>query len=278
MELDDADNTKAAQTLWDFHREQVERGCTGGTRGEAGRDGHGPNNLLRDVQMEAPQCEQRGGDWSVVRRHLQELIRENSELRKRLTLALQRCLLAGRCTAHQEELTQTELRLWDRRLLLTRTVSAQKTKTISFINGDMRHVLEDGKVVYYYASAQITHTTHPSGLEILHFPNQQIGKRPEEKRHPGGRREIVFPDETIKSLEPDGSERTIFSDGTIVLVSPSGEKMIDFPSGERDVHTPQFQRREYPDGTVRTIYPDGRQQTQYTSGRVREKIRVTQSE
>ncbi|XP_062268069.1 centromere protein J isoform X3 [Platichthys flesus] len=222
MELDDADNTKAAQTLWDFHREQVERGCTGGTRGEAGRDGHGPNNLLRDVQ--------------------------------------------------------TELRLWDRRLLLTRTVSAQKTKTISFINGDMRHVLEDGKVVYYYASAQITHTTHPSGLEILHFPNQQIGKRPEEKRHPGGRREIVFPDETIKSLEPDGSERTIFSDGTIVLVSPSGEKMIDFPSGERDVHTPQFQRREYPDGTVRTIYPDGRQQTQYTSGRVREKIRVTQSE
>ncbi|CAB1449795.1 unnamed protein product [Pleuronectes platessa] len=119
------------------------------------------------------------------------------------------------------------------------------------------HVLEDGKVVYYYAGAQITHTTHPSGLEILHFPNKQI-----EKRHPGGRREIVFPDETIKSLEPDGSERTIFSDGTIVLVSPSGEKMIDFPGGERDVHTPQFKRRQYPDGTVRTIYPDGRQQTQ----------------
>ncbi|XP_047194081.1 centromere protein J isoform X1 [Hippoglossus stenolepis] len=196
---------------------------------------------------------------------------------------------------------QTELRLWNRSLLLTRRiVSTQKTKTVSFFNGDMKHVLEDGKVVrsqfdsvrsvwmlcvhaspdrtcvlqvYYYASAQITHTTHPSGLEILHFPNKQI-----EKRHPGGRREIVFPDQTIKSLEPDGSERTIFSDGTIVLVSPSGEKMIDFPSGEREVHTPQFKRREYPDGTVRTTYPDGRQQTKYTSGRVREKIRVTQSE
>ncbi|CAB1458077.1 unnamed protein product [Pleuronectes platessa] len=116
MELDAADKTMAAQTLWDFHREPVERGCTGGTRAEATRDGHGPNNLLRDVQalsqqMEAPQCQQRGGDWSVVRRHLQELIRENSELRKRLTLALQRCLLAGRCTAHQEELTQVFVKM-----------------------------------------------------------------------------------------------------------------------------------------------------------------------
>lgn len=31
--------------------------------------------------------------------------------------------------------------------------------------------------VYHYAGSQITCTTYPSGLEVLHFPNKQIGKR-----------------------------------------------------------------------------------------------------
>nr|XP_019960592.1 PREDICTED: uncharacterized protein LOC109640837 isoform X2 [Paralichthys olivaceus] len=269
MEHDDPDKTKTAQTFWGFHREPVEGGCTGGNRKEVMKNQHSLNELeSRDVQD--------GGDWSVVRCHLQELIRENLELRKRLTLTPQRCLQAGRCTAPTRSANQQEqkqLRLCDGSFLLTRRIiSTQKTKTVSFFNGDVKHVSEDGRVVYYYASAQITHTSYPGGLEILHFPNKQI-----EKRHPGGRREILFPDQTIKSSEPDGSERTIFSDGTIVLVSPSGEKMIDFSSGEREVHTSQFKRREYPDGTVKTIFPDGRQETKYPSGRVREKTRVAQS-
>lgn len=41
-----------------------------------------------------------------------------------------------------------------------------------------------------------------------------------EKRHPGGKREILFPDQTIKYLEPDGNEKTIFPDGTVVHLSP----------------------------------------------------------
>ncbi|KAI3364460.1 hypothetical protein L3Q82_011253 [Scortum barcoo] len=140
----------------------------------------------------------------------------------------------------------------------------QKTKTVTFFNGDIKHILEDGKVVYYYAGSQTTHTTYPSGLEVLHFPNKQI-----EKRHPGGKREILFPDQTIKYLEADGSERTIFPDGTIVHLSPSGEKTVDFPSGQREIHTSQYKRREDPDGTVKTIYINGQQEIKYASGRVR---------
>lgn len=77
------------------------------------------------------------------------------------------------------------------------------SKTVTLFNGDIKHVLEDGKVVssaatsvtyccnsdvnidvllicvlqvYYYAGSQITQTTYPSGLVVLHFPNKQIGK------------------------------------------------------------------------------------------------------
>ncbi|KAF0023869.1 hypothetical protein F2P81_024499 [Scophthalmus maximus] len=166
---------------------------------------------------------------------------------------------------------QTGRRASDRRGLATSAAAGsrnaipahRKTETVTFFNGDVKHTSGDGKVVYYYAGPQTTHTTYPSGLEILHFPNRQI-----EKRHPGGQREILFPDRTIKCLEPDGSERTIFGDGTIVHVSPSGEKTVDFPSGQREIHTSRYKRREYPDGTVKTVFPGGRQETKYPSGRV----------
>ncbi|XP_023285757.1 uncharacterized protein LOC111672552 [Seriola lalandi dorsalis] len=289
MEHDDPDQTKMRQTSWGFHRENLERSCKGGDvlgdrkEGEAMRSQHSLDKLdtseveaLRQ-QMEAlqQQFKQRESDWSVVRHQLQELIRENCELRRKLTAAPQCPLLARRCTAaahtlHQEEQTEMERLLSNRCNLMTFTnrtkkdISAeQKTKTVAFVNGDVKHILEDGKVVYYYAGSQTTHTTYPSGLEILHFPNKQI-----ERRHPGGKREILFPDQTIMYLEPDGSERTIFSDGTVVHLSPSGEKVVDFPNGQTELHTRQYKRREYPDGTVRTVYANGRQETKYASGRV----------
>ncbi|XP_035472783.2 uncharacterized protein si:ch211-140l13.3 isoform X3 [Scophthalmus maximus] len=257
-----------------FHRETVERGGADGPfdreRGDAARKQHGLRQpqSRREVQSE--------GDWSVVRRRLEELIRENSELRKKLTVTPQCHLQADRCTAttpvaSHERRTQTGRRASDRRGLATSAAAGsrnaipahRKTETVTFFNGDVKHTSGDGKVVYYYAGPQTTHTTYPSGLEILHFPNRQI-----EKRHPGGQREILFPDRTIKCLEPDGSERTIFGDGTIVHVSPSGEKTVDFPSGQREIHTSRYKRREYPDGTVKTVFPGGRQETKYPSGRV----------
>ncbi|XP_008054812.1 centromere protein J [Carlito syrichta] len=141
-----------------------------------------------------------------------------------------------------------------------------KTITVTFFNGDVKQVMPDERVIYYYAAAQTTHTTYPEGLEVLHFSSGQI-----EKHFPDGRKEITFPDQTIKNLFADGQEESIFPDGTIVRVQRDGNKIIEFNNGQREVHTTQFKRREYLDGTVKTVYANGHQETKYTSGRVRVK-------
>nr|XP_048297960.1 centromere protein J isoform X2 [Myodes glareolus] len=141
-----------------------------------------------------------------------------------------------------------------------------KSITVTFFNGDVKQVMPDERVVYFYAAAQTTHTTYPEGLEVLHFSSGQI-----EKHFPDGRKEITFPDQTIKNLFADGQEESIFPDGTIVRVQRDGNKIIEFNNGQRELHTAQFKRREYPDGTVKTVYANGHQETKYTSGRVRVK-------
>ncbi|XP_064411242.1 centromere protein J [Latimeria chalumnae] len=143
-----------------------------------------------------------------------------------------------------------------------------KSITVTFFNGDIKKIMPDQRVVYYYADAQTTHTTYPNGLEILQFPNNQI-----EKHHPSGIKEIVFPDQTVKHLYPDGHEESIFPDGTVVKVEKRGEKIVEFSNGQREIHTAQYKRREYPDGTIKTIYSNGRQETKYSTGRVRIKDR-----
>ncbi|KPP69914.1 hypothetical protein Z043_111293 [Scleropages formosus] len=139
-----------------------------------------------------------------------------------------------------------------------------QTVNITFFNGDVKQIMADQRVIYYYADAQTTHTTYPDGIEVLQFPNNQI-----EKHFPDGRKEITFPDQTVKNLFPDGKEESIFPDGTIMEVQPDGSKVIRFNNGQREVHTATFKRREYPDGTAKTIYSDGRQETRYPTGRVR---------
>nr|KAF6373215.1 centromere protein J [Pipistrellus kuhlii] len=141
-----------------------------------------------------------------------------------------------------------------------------KTVTVTFFNGDVKQVMPDERVIYYYAAAQTTHTTYPEGLEVLHFSSGQI-----EKHFPDGRKEITFPDQTIKNLFADGQEESIFPDGTIVRVQRDGRKIIEFNNGQRELHTAQFKRREYPDGTVKTVYANGHQETKYPHGRVRVK-------
>ncbi|XP_062407270.1 centromere protein J [Sardina pilchardus] len=132
----------------------------------------------------------------------------------------------------------------------------QKSVTISFFNGDVKQILADGKVVYYYHDSQASHTTFPSGLEVLHFGNNQT-----EEHHPDGSRKIIFPDGTIKHIFPDGREESTFPDGTVVKLTENGEKSVDFTNGQREVHTSLYKRREYPDGTVKTVYWNGRQET-----------------
>ncbi|XP_053561553.1 centromere protein J [Bombina bombina] len=141
-----------------------------------------------------------------------------------------------------------------------------KTTTVTFFNGDIKQVMADKRVIYYYADAQTTHTTYPDGLEILQFSNGQI-----EKHFPDGKKEITFPDQTIKNLYTDGREESIFPDGTIITLQPDGSKLIEFDNGQRELHTAQFKRREYPDGTIKTVYSNGQQETKYASGRIRVK-------
>ncbi|XP_067842206.1 centromere protein J isoform X2 [Heptranchias perlo] len=139
-----------------------------------------------------------------------------------------------------------------------------KTITVTFFNGDVKQMMSDQTVIYYYAGAQTTHTTYPDGLEVLQFPNNQM-----EKHYPDGRKEIIFPDQTIKYLFTDGHEDSVFPDGTIIRVQPDGNKIIEFNNGQREIHTSNYKRREYPDGTVKTVYLNGQQETKYSSGRIR---------
>ncbi|NXI02143.1 CENPJ protein, partial [Pachycephala philippinensis] len=144
-------------------------------------------------------------------------------------------------------------------------ISADKRMTtISFSNGDVKKIMPDQRVIYYYADAQTTHTAYPDGLEVLQFPNNQI-----EKRYPDGTQEIVFPDHTVKRLYGDGLKEIFFPDGTVVKVEKNGDKIVVFSDGKREIHTEQFRRKEYLDGTVKTVFCSGRQETKYSTGRVR---------
>ncbi|XP_071180159.1 centrosomal P4.1-associated protein-like isoform X1 [Mytilus edulis] len=143
-----------------------------------------------------------------------------------------------------------------------------KSIVVSFFNGDIKQIMPDQRVVYYYAEAQTTHSHYPDGLEVLQFPNNQ-----QEKHYPDGTKEITFADQTIKYLFPNGSEESIFSDGTVIRVDKNGDKTMEFPNGQREIHTNDYKKREYPDGTVKTVYPDGRQETRYSNGRIRVKDR-----
>ncbi|XP_039235499.1 centromere protein J-like [Pipra filicauda] len=139
----------------------------------------------------------------------------------------------------------------------------KRTTTISFSNGDVKKIMPDQRVIYYYADAQTTHTAYPDGLKVLQFPNNQI-----EKHYPDGTQEIVFPDHTVKCLYSDGLKETFFPDGTVVKVEKNGDKIVIFSNGQKEIHTAQFKRREYPDGTVKTVYCNGRRETKYSTGRV----------
>ncbi|KAI0208786.1 Centromere protein J [Lamellibrachia satsuma] len=141
-----------------------------------------------------------------------------------------------------------------------------RSVVVWFFNGDIKQMMPDHHVVYYYADAKTTHTSYSDGLEILHFATGQT-----EKHYPDGTREITFPDQTIKYLFPNGTEESIFVDGTVIRIDKVGNKTMEFPNGQREVHTADFKRREYPDGTTKTVFPDGRQETLYSSGRFRVK-------
>lgn len=98
---------------------------------------------------------------------------------------------------------------------------------VRFGNGDVK-TTRSGRVDYYYAQADTTHTTMPDGLQIYYFPNKQV-----EKHFPDGRKEISFPDQTRKVMHPDGMHESFFPDGVVVREFPDGRREVSGP-GRRD--------------------------------------------
>eukprot|EP00818_Percolomonas_sp_WS_P000378 CAMPEP_0117449732 /NCGR_PEP_ID=MMETSP0759-20121206/8096_1 /TAXON_ID=63605 /ORGANISM="Percolomonas cosmopolitus, Strain WS" /LENGTH=1039 /DNA_ID=CAMNT_0005242215 /DNA_START=153 /DNA_END=3268 /DNA_ORIENTATION=- len=64
---------------------------------------------------------------------------------------------------------------------------------VIFTNGDVKETFPSGKIVYYYYTADTTHTEYPNKMQVFSFPNGQV------ERHypdPEGTKEIQFPDKS----------------------------------------------------------------------------------
>lgn len=85
---------------------------------------------------------------------------------------------------------------------------------IDFPNGDKKETFPDGRVVYYYAAAETTHTAHKNGTQEYVFRINGIDQQ-SEIHFPDGRKEIVFADQTRKYLQPNGDCESIFKDGYV---------------------------------------------------------------
>lgn len=131
-------------------------------------------------------------------------------------------------------------------------------------NGDVKTVMQDETVVYYYAESMITQSTFKDGVVIYDFPDGQS-----EKRHADGSTEVSYPDGTIRYIFDSGDEETVFADGTISRVDCDGRRGVEYRNGTRELYYKQTKQRFEVDGTVRTVFPDGRQETRYPDGTVK---------
>lgn len=59
---------------------------------------------------------------------------------------------------------------------------------------------------------------------------------PVEKHFPDGRKEITFPDQTVKNLFPCGREESVLTDGTIIQVNPYVRQLVSRSSCDSDEH------------------------------------------
>ncbi len=99
---------------------------------------------------------------------------------------------------------------------------------VTFPNGDQKETYpahdasaggggSDGRVVYYYASVQTTHTTYLDGVQRFQFADRQW-----ELHKPDGSKEIHFPDQTVKYVFANGQEQSVFPDGSVSARTPVG--------------------------------------------------------
>lgn len=102
-------------------------------------------------------------------------------------------------------------------------ISSRGLVRVDFPNGDCKHTFPDQRVVYYYASADTTHITDPSGLQVYHFGTMQT-----EKHFPNGSKEILYSDGTVKCIYANGDSQDIFADGRRVFQPVNGTAITTY--------------------------------------------------
>jgi centromere protein J len=117
-----------------------------------------------------------------------------------------------------------------------------------YTNSDVKQVFPNGKVLYFYAEANTTHTSLPSGLQIIRFGNGQI-----EKHYPNGSKKIKYIDGTVKTITTEGAEETIYPDNTIEALTASNERIITHPGGHKELISNGIKKRIYTDGSYKIL-------------------------
>jgi centromere protein J len=71
-------------------------------------------------------------------------------------------------------------------------------------------------------------TTFPDrdNLQVFKFDNGQI-----EKHYSDGKKQIIFPDKTLKFISKEGEEETYFVDGTIQRIDLNGTITLEHENG-----------------------------------------------
>ncbi|CAB1340303.1 unnamed protein product [Coregonus sp. 'balchen'] len=102
----------------------------------------------------------------------------------------------------------------------------QKSVTVTFFNGDVKHILADGKVTIKYL-------------------------------YPGGREESIFPDGTVVKLSESGEKTVEFNNGQREIHT-SQYKRREYPDGTvKTVYSNGRQETKFPSGRVRIKDKDG---------------------
>ncbi|TRY86931.1 hypothetical protein DNTS_002202, partial [Danionella cerebrum] len=226
---------------------------------------HDPEGMRQQISFLKKQLEDKESHWwqthSFLESRVEALTRENQELQSRLG-ANQQLPCKFRANKELQSLLDAPEEIQSRFQDLQHTPRGNQRAHQGC--GFSKPQSGMHSTIYYYFHAKTTHSTYPSGLEVVTFANNQ-----KEKYHPDGTREIFFPNGTVKILHSDSREESLFPDGTVIKRSPNGEKLVEFSNGQKEIHTSQYKRRIYPDGAVKTLYTNGRQEIKFSSGKVR---------
>ena len=128
---------------------------------------------------------------------------------------------------------------------LRRTVYPNDYTIVQFTNGDIRQILPDKTVLYYYKDQDTTQiSVVKENMEVYRFSEGQV-----EFHYKNGNKEIKFPTGAEKYVYPNGEEITLFNDGSYQCISVDKIKLVHFADGTRTI--------DYPDGKVVSIDEEG---------------------